>query len=99
MTTVNLENVDRDTVVLYDGPFHGSRKDRPDARMRKTRHAWATRMAERDQPNRPIDEGGNGRVLFAVYIWLTSEQRYNFLDLIFAGSEDELNMALKVAAE
>lgn len=99
MTVVNLEHVDRDTVALHDGPFHGQRKDRPDARMRKTQHAWATRMAEKDQLNRPIEEGGNGRVLFAVYVWLVSDQRYNFLDLIFAGSEEELNMALKVAAE
>jgi hypothetical protein len=99
MTTVNLENIERDTTALHDGPFHGRLADRPNAKMRKIRHSMAFRMPEKDQPNKPVEEGGNGRVLFACYLWLTSDQRYCFVDCIFAGSEDELNQALKVLAE
>lgn len=99
MSVVNLENVDRDCVKLHDGPFDGRLADRPNAKARKQQHAMAFRMPEKEQPNKPIEEGGNGRVLFAVYLWLCSEQRYCFVDCIFAGSKEELDQALKVVAE
>lgn len=84
---------------LHDGPFHDRMADRPNAKMRKTRHAIGFRMSEKDQPNKPVEEGGNGRVLFAVYLWTASEQKYCFVDLIFAGSEEELQQALRVVSE
>lgn len=99
MTTINLEDVDQRGTFLHDGPFHGRLADRPHAKMRKANHAMAFRLPEKDQPNQPVEAGGNGRVLFAVYLWTSSEQRYCFVDCIFAGSEEELDMALKIVAE
>ena len=99
MTVINNELLERDGTKLHDGPFHGRFADRPNAKMRKQQHAMAFRMPEKEQPNKPIEEGGNGRVLFALYLWLCSEQRYCFVDLAFAGSEEELNQQLKLVAE
>lgn len=98
MTIINLEDVERRTTRLKDGPLDGKLADRPNARMRKVQHAQAFRLADEQQPWQPGMPGPE-RVEFAVYLWLTNEMRYCWVDFVTVGSEQELSEALRFAEE
>jgi hypothetical protein len=63
-----------------DGPWHGLEVDKPPANMRKKTHAIAWRLPDEQQPDKPVEEGGNGFVRFVVYMWLSSEQCYGWVE-------------------
>lgn len=93
---INDEEVEERTTALKDGPFDGQLTPRPNARMRKQQHAKAFRLPDEEQPDLPQEMGGSGRVLFAFYMWLTSDQAYCYVDSVMVGSEEELNQAIRV---
>ncbi len=98
---VNDDEVEERTTVLKDGPLDGQRTVRPPARMRKVQHAQAFRLDDKLQPWQPgMTEEDFARigVRFAVYLWLTSDQRYCWVDFLNVRSKEELDRALSVIA-
>lgn len=95
---LNEDEVETRATRLHGGPMEGQAVVRPNSRVRKKQHAQAFRCSDEQQEWQPGMQGPE-RVKFCVYLWLTSEQRYCWVDHLVVGSERELMRVLEVVAE